>query len=894
MQRKRKGNILLLGMTAMLAAMFLWVGCSGDTDEGGNNGENQTSRPTFAPEKPRIVGMETAFELITDNLKGFNETSLTDEQQSAVIALKWEGEGAISYNVYWSEESSRPSTAGLSGLTVTAAFARNLEPETEYYFWVEAVNPNGRTFSDSLTSTTGKKGPNKNNGGGRERGDYPKLDRFKVVPGDGSLTVTWDLFDRVAWYELYYAPVGTIKHLDIYNPIEFRYDSSIAVDLKPGAVDISGADNASSVSYKAGTSSARTGYTRPVYPFLTPLAANSGWEGYYVRDGVSRVDGDTRPIWGVDDLPENTFYKIMEIYEELAEPYQALDPLFSQAIPWDGEKAGTPGTPIKLFTTSTTITGLQNGTAYDVWLRAPNANGERGYSYVTGTPGAGDALAAPSTVQIFTAKDTTRDLIVYWSKVSGAESYRIYASKFDYTPNATMSYTSVDGQADAVYSLGGLQSDTTYYVWVVAEKDGLPGIFGTPATGKTGTAPAIGKIGDKIIAGTNEKVKTAVYVEVNDRNPLNAGSYILEDGTYLFDYVILFAANIRNRNCAVDGGDGCLESGPHVHFNPNVRHILENRDKYIKPLQDKGIKVLLGLLGDHDGISFGTMNDADRATFIADMKKDVEDYGLDGVDFDDEWGSKEDWDNWTNNYTTISPNSIWTYPTSSWGWPTSVTVYRNPDMGIVAGNGRIGTGAAPSDADMTRMWRESGESYYKTIEAARTALGPDKIVTLYEYNTGRYVTPSGEDNGTATRAGLEGLIDFALQPWYNQYIARSINGLPNSIYSPFGMDLSGKAYAAQNGAPNPPIVVNGNSQATNTVYDYATRFKNQATAEGGAYNMLYFYGLEESTNLLKHASADSRADVTKEEYISMMSEIVFGKKVLITSEGERGDYRKDW
>jgi hypothetical protein len=494
-------------------------------------------------------------------------------------------------------------------------------------------------------------------------------------------------------------------------------------------------------------------------------------------------------------------------------------------------------------------------------------------------------------VQVSTPPNTGFNLSVSWNKVSGADNYRIYASQFDYAPNANTSYTLVDGEENEVILLN-LQNDTTYYVWVVAEKDGLPGAFSSkPVSGRTGSTLATGHTGDKIIAGTNEKVKTAVYIEVNDRNPLNAGSYVLDDGTYLFDYVILFAANIRNRDCALESDNACTESGPHVHFNPNVKHILDNRNKYIKPLQDKGIKVLLGLLGDHDGIGFGSMNDVDRATFIANMKQDVEDYGLDGVDFDDEWGSKEDWDGWSNNYGTISPNSIWTYPTSTWGYPTSVTVYRDPSKAIIAGNGQL---SAPSDADMTRMWRESGESYYKTIEAARTALGPNKIVTLYEYNTGRYVTPSGEDNGTATRAGLEGLIDFALQPWYNQYLANSINGLPNSIYSPFGMDLSGKAYSAQNGAPNPPIVVNGNSQATNTVYDYATRFKNQATAEGGAYNMLYFYGLEESTNLLKHVSTDSRATITKEEYISMMSDIVFGKKVLITSEGERGDYRKDW
>jgi hypothetical protein len=382
-----------------------------------------------------------------------------------------------------------------------------------------------------------------------------------------------------------------------------------------------------------------------------------------------------------------------------------------------------------------------------------------------------------------------------------------------------------------------------------------------------------------------------VYIEVNDHSPLNAGSYVLEDGTYLFDYVILFAANIRNSE---------RTSGtPYVHLNENVQYILDNRTKYIKPLQDKGIKVILGLLGDHDGVTFSTMSDDHIEAFAADVKKVVDEYQLDGVDFDDEWGSKEDWDGWGNGlavgeagktYDTISPNSIWTYPVSTWGWPTSVDVYRDPTKGVVAGNGIL---VAPNETDMDRMWKESGAIYYKTIKATRDQLGTGKIVSLYEYNTGRYITPGGAANGDATKDLLQGVIDYAMQPWYNRYIADSANGLPRSIYSPFGMDLSGQAYAAQNGAPNPPIVVNNNPQATNTIYDYATRFK-QAAAEGNAYNVLYFYGLTPSSRLLKYQSSYSTAAVTKEDYISMMTEIVFGQKCVITSEGEAGDYRKDW
>lgn len=127
---------------------------------------------------------------------------------------------------------------------------------------------------------------------------------------------------------------------------------------------------------------------------------------------------------------------------------------------------------------------------------------------------------------------------------------------------------------------------------------------------------------------------TICYIEVNGHNPLNAGEWTLAtSGKQLIDIVNLFAANI---NYDED------KKSPYVYINKNLQYILERRDKYIKPLQDKGIKVCLSILGNGQGVGVANLSEADAKKFAQELKSIVETYGLDGVDFDDEWSKYED------------------------------------------------------------------------------------------------------------------------------------------------------------------------------------------------------------------------------------------------------------
>lgn len=125
--------------------------------------------------------------------------------------------------------------------------------------------------------------------------------------------------------------------------------------------------------------------------------------------------------------------------------------------------------------------------------------------------------------------------------------------------------------------------------------------------------------------------KMVVYVETNDVNPLNAGDYTMSDGTTFVDIVELFASNIHKD----DNGD------PTLFLNDKLTNVLENGGAatYVAPLQAKGIKVLLTVLGDWQGIGVANMTDAQSTKFATILAYVVNRYGLDGIGFDDEYAN---------------------------------------------------------------------------------------------------------------------------------------------------------------------------------------------------------------------------------------------------------------
>ncbi len=118
-------------------------------------------------------------------------------------------------------------------------------------------------------------------------------------------------------------------------------------------------------------------------------------------------------------------------------------------------------------------------------------------------------------------------------------------------------------------------------------------------------------------------------MEVNDTNPLNNLCFTLKNsGKYLIDAVVLFSGNIN-----YDAENGRV----FFHANENIQALLNNREKYLKPLQDRGMKVIMGVLGNHDRAAIDNLADETCRQFAQEMKSVCEAYHLDGVFLDDEY-----------------------------------------------------------------------------------------------------------------------------------------------------------------------------------------------------------------------------------------------------------------
>ncbi|MDR2542580.1 MAG: fibronectin type III domain-containing protein, partial [Treponema sp.] len=503
-KRKNRFTSLGIGVSAIVVVTLLIIlGCPGEPASW-RPPDFHVPGADSPPATPFITSMQDGSAFVSDVDLAYAASvnnALTDYETKTVpvIAFTWTGGNADYYNIYFNEFPVRPPFPQITGVNDTVYFIREgLKPATEYFVWVEAVNEIGTTLSAPWKRTTRLLGGDGSGSEGTlERGDYPR--NIKIEPGNGTLTVWWDIADRIGWSEVYISEVKDRGEAWSGGPM-VRYGVN-AVNIWESS--------------QFPTGGPWTGRGYGANSFLWPFLVNpsQGWTGYYFSK-VDGVHGDTRPMIGTDSFgksrqtvdeggvegqlgrplfqPAGAFPYVFEAWWENEDakalgrlrPYKALETfpqfLANDVFPWDDENntMGTPGIPVRHYKNHATITGLKNGKQYEVWIRVPNANGERGFGVVRGIPGSVD-LAAPTNVTLSIPEGTTRELHVGWNPVDGAEGYRLYYSQYNETPGSRTAFQRVAVQGDNTErhtaDIIGLLPGTQYFIWVAAEVNNVGG-----------------------------------------------------------------------------------------------------------------------------------------------------------------------------------------------------------------------------------------------------------------------------------------------------------------------------------------------------------------------------------------------------------------------------------
>jgi len=119
------------------------------------------------------------------------------------------------------------------------------------------------------------------------------------------------------------------------------------------------------------------------------------------------------------------------------------------------------------------------------------------------------------------------------------------------------------------------------------------------------------------------------YVELSSSEISNLGCYVYQDSQKpYFNMTSIFAANIN----------GSDVNKPVIFFNPEIYQVVDSG--LVEEFHQKGMKVLITLLGNHENAGWSCMTDEKAAKeFASKVSAMVNKYNLDGVDIDDEYSA---------------------------------------------------------------------------------------------------------------------------------------------------------------------------------------------------------------------------------------------------------------
>ncbi|WP_211274424.1 endo-beta-N-acetylglucosaminidase H [Streptomyces chattanoogensis] len=275
--------------------------------------------------------------------------------------------------------------------------------------------------------------------------------------------------------------------------------------------------------------------------------------------------------------------------------------------------------------------------------------------------------------------------------------------------------------------------------------------FGATATVGAAASPAPAK----------QRPTSVAYVEVNNNSMLNVGKYTLANGGgNAFDIAVIFAANIN-----YDTGTKAAK----LYFNENVQRVLDNAATEIRPLQQKGIKVVLSVLGNHQGAGFANfLSQSAASAFARQLSDTVGKYGLDGIDFDDEYAEY-------GNNGTGQPND------SSFVHLVTALRANMPDKIISLYNiGPAASRLSYGGVDVSSKFDYAWNPYYGTWQVPGIALPKSKL------------SPAAVEIGGTSQSAVADLARRTVSEGYGVYLTYNLDGADRSAdVSAFTRELYG-------------------------------------------------------------------------------------------------------
>jgi hypothetical protein len=370
--------------------------------------------------------------------------SLTISPANQQLTINWAAvPGAASYEIYQNTSATIPASPSFT-VTETSRTITGLINGTTYYFWVKAVNANGTSAASPMAS--GK--PIENMG------------TVTLVSGNGQFVLSWSAVVGVDQYEVYDHTSNSIP-----------------------------ATSAQTVSTTTATISGLTNGTT-YYVWVKPKNAET--------DSASTVVSG-KPVGNMGTV------SLVSGNGQLGLSWSAVAGAEQYEVYYSTTNT-IPGSPAETVTTTTaTISGLNNGTTYYVWVKPKNAHGVGG----TSTAASGKPIGNMGTVSL--SVGGIGQLILSWTAVAGADQYEVYYSTVN-----TMPSNSAQTVSTTTATVSGLVNGTTYYVWVRPKNTNGTGDVSQIASGKpTGVGLYNSAISDNNKIGNYNLSQALTYISSN-------------------------------------------------------------------------------------------------------------------------------------------------------------------------------------------------------------------------------------------------------------------------------------------------------------------------------------------------------------------------------------------